>query len=191
MKKLKGYQQSHRKLMEKSIVVSSYDRHYDLSDLKNINFAEFDLDFMFRSVSRINRYLGHTVSPLSVGQHIVMGTEAFIFAGEIDLAMQFLFHDLAESLLGDVTKPIKKAIGENYEKMTIELETALCEHHNVTYPFSEEVGIMDGNLAQIEMTFLMGNTGRFEGFDYWNEQETHSRLNACYEMIKKLKSLQS
>jgi uncharacterized protein len=77
-------------------------------DLLEPNLRKYTIEEAAHSLARINRFSGHTRSliPYSVAQHSVLVSrhlpERFAYAG--------LAHDLHESIIGDVTSPVKWAL---------------------------------------------------------------------------------
>ena len=60
------------------------------------------------SLSRVNRYVGHTRFPYSVAQHSVLCSELAINEwGDKYLAMACLLHDCAEAFTSDIPTPVK------------------------------------------------------------------------------------
>ena len=99
-------------------------------DLINPDLAELTIEEVAHSLARINRYTGHTRTPLgyTVAQHSVLVAEhlppEFAFAG--------LVHDVHESILGDISSPVKMAIaalggGEALKQLDEGLERAVRE----------------------------------------------------------------
>lgn len=62
------------------------------------------------SFARQNRFVGHTSRPYTVGEHILLGLE---YVPSWD-RYEWLMHEGPETLLGDVTKPFKLAMGMSY-----------------------------------------------------------------------------
>lgn len=62
------------------------------------------------SLSRINRYTGHTLGdePYSVAQHLVLCSYNVASGDEFEA----LVHDMHEAVVGDVTSPVKNAMRE-------------------------------------------------------------------------------
>lgn len=67
---------------------------------------DFSLEDIAHSLAIINRYAGHTREPLSVAQHSVMASQ--IIAPEC--AAWGLFHDAAETVIGDMARPWKRML---------------------------------------------------------------------------------
>ncbi|WP_404291496.1 hypothetical protein ACD578_05265 [Microvirga sp. RSM25] len=67
-----------------------------------------DVDFftMATALSQINRFTGQTLSPVSVGQHLLIGCD---IAPEA-LRPWWLLHDAPEERLNDTTAPVKETI---------------------------------------------------------------------------------
>jgi hypothetical protein len=68
-----------------------------------------DVDFftMATALSQINRYTGQTLSPVSIGMHLLIGCD---IAPEA-LRPLWLLHDAHEERLNDQTSPVKETLG--------------------------------------------------------------------------------
>lgn len=62
-----------------------------------------------QSLSRIQRFNGHTTVPVSVAQHSLL-VEALIADDDYELRLAALLHDAHEAYLGDISSPMKRAI---------------------------------------------------------------------------------
>jgi 5'-deoxynucleotidase YfbR-like HD superfamily hydrolase len=77
------------------------------------------LDAISHSLSYINRFSGHTIRPYSVLEHSLLVYEIgrLEYPGLPKRAYRaMLLHDAAECLTGDVTSPVKKALGSCWKR---------------------------------------------------------------------------
>ncbi len=75
-------------------------------------FSNFkpDIKEIINSLSKINRFNGHTVYPYSVARHSLACVAVAMVEYEIsnpELLLVTLFHDAAEAYIGDIVRPIK------------------------------------------------------------------------------------
>lgn len=77
-------------------------------DLDNFTKDDIDLRDISVSLSRQNRYAGHTVSPWSVGKHLILISMLGSILGLKPREMLALFlHDVHETWIQDIISPIK------------------------------------------------------------------------------------
>lgn len=70
------------------------------------------------SLAQINRFTGHALRPYSVAEHSLLVCSMASDAGappEVQLAA--LLHDAHEAFVGDVSSPVKSAIGSTWSKL--------------------------------------------------------------------------
>lgn len=79
-------------------------------DPENLDVTQIDINDIAWSLSRINRFSGHTVTevPYNVAQHSVFVAEMILKEYDRKIALFGLLHDAAESYIGDIPSPIKK-----------------------------------------------------------------------------------
>lgn len=168
MKKLIGYVSSHPHLFNKEGQTVGYNGNlYTITDPQSIR-DYITPRIIAESLARQCRYLGNTRVHYSVARHSVRGAEAALLMGNVDLAKQFLFHDAAETLHGDQSKPFKIMISENwpdYVSITNALDKIICDLFDVTFPYSPELKVIDSNLAIDEMTSFMRHYDAIYGTD--------------------------
>jgi len=82
-------------------------------DLLNPDPASIVLADAAHAISCLARFTGHAREPYSVAQHCVIGTRILAHEGH-DAGVQraYLLHDLHESVTGDVSSPVKRALCE-------------------------------------------------------------------------------
>lgn len=74
--------------------------------------ADIDLADIAHALSLVNRFGGHTPGPYSVAQHSVhvMQYVALTHPRDHELLLAALTHDASEAYLGDITRPLKRAL---------------------------------------------------------------------------------
>lgn len=78
-------------------------------DLMDLSVEDMYLDDMLVPLSRIGRYGNHTRNLYSVGLHTIFCVELARMNGESDDVIRYLLgHDLSESYLGDIPRPLKR-----------------------------------------------------------------------------------
>jgi hypothetical protein len=76
-------------------------------DLRNFSKADIDLRDIAVSLSRQNRYLGHTSTEWSVGKHTILcGMIATLLGVKSDVVMAIFLHDAHETYYQDIISPI-------------------------------------------------------------------------------------
>lgn len=124
------------------------------------NFLEpeksvFTIEDLAHALSHVNRYTGHTLLPYNVAQHCVIGS--FKIAPEF--AYEFLMHDTAEALIGDVSTPLKNLMPE-YKVIEKRVELDLARRFNLSYPMLPQVREVDLRMLATEVRDLMPEAAR-------------------------------
>ncbi len=182
MQKLEGFQSRTPSTFAPGVTVSHSAETYNLLD-----FQESDVNLLniAKSLSRINRYLGHTEKPYSVAQHCVRGAEALMLCGYVKDAFAFLFHDASEAYTGDQSAPLKRLLAATLGPIEYAIEQAIARKFGYEFPYSDRVHQMDKNLAQAEMSLLMENSSRYHA-DYWTAEEAQARFLQCYAELQQM-----
>lgn len=82
-------------------------------DLQNPDPNSINLPDVAHALSQINRFTGHTREPYSVAQHSVLVAGILQDQGESTGVIRAgLLHDAHEAYIGDVSSPVKRALGE-------------------------------------------------------------------------------
>lgn len=117
-------------------------------DLANPDPSQLKLDEIARSLSKLNRYTGQSKAPISVAAHSILCVALAIDRGVRGrrTLKTILLHDATEYVLGDVNRPLKKALGAVYEEFEVRLMDAMAEAFDVEFPFPPCVKVYD-NLA--------------------------------------------
>ena len=112
--------------------------------------SEVRIEDLAHALSNINRYTGHTTKPYNVAQHCVLGS--YRIAPEF--AYEFLMHDTAEALIGDVATPLKNMMPE-YKVIEKRVELDLARRFGLSYPMLPEVREVDLRMLATEVRDLM------------------------------------
>ena len=98
-------------------------------------------------------------APYSVAQHSVMLSNTL----PRDIALEGLLHDAAEAYLGDITSPLKRLLGDVYEKLEHEIDSAIATKYNLhcgkILGWPSEVKYADRRMLATERKYLMKPTG--------------------------------
>jgi hypothetical protein len=93
------------------------------------------------ALSRINRFTGHTRETISVARHSVYVSKLL----DMDplVAMYGLVHELHETVVNDISQPVKAALGymgmKRLRKIADAADTALYEVVGVPYPVPKDI----------------------------------------------------
>ena len=178
--RLKGYLSANTHLHKDGEVTCSDGFSFNLLDFKE---EYVKVDFIFESLSKISRYVGHTAGwrPYSVAQHSYIMAEAILLTtGDPRLAWDALFHDSSEAYMNDMMKPLKNIMPE-FEKLEKHIEAIIFKVIGVKYPFDPIIKKVDVNICEYEISFLMAN-GDLK-FDIWDCEKSY--LN-CKKMMERL-----
>lgn len=80
-----------------------------------------DIETVATSLSRLNRFLGYTLSGYSVAQHSVLVSQ-LVKTDSPQVRLAALLHDAHESIIGDITSPVKAALRGCHELKRLEDE---------------------------------------------------------------------
>lgn len=126
-------------------------------DYNNISYQNIDLEDIIYSLSRINRYLGHTVRPYSVAEHTLRGLFMAIQMKYTPLQQfHWLIHDFTEAYMGDCPSPLKKLLPE-FQVLEAKVAQAIMDFFALE-PMTEEeqqlVHRIDHTMLILEMRDL-------------------------------------
>lgn len=185
-KRLKGFRNTNEELIKDGLVTSSGGSAYSLE-----NFSEKDVSLDRIAISLANqcRYNGG-VSNIngrhlyySVAQHCVLGAEALLIMGRVKEAMQFLFHDAAETWIGDIPTPIKKKYGGEIKTFEEGIEEIVFKVFGIDYPFSKDIKLIDLNMCELEMSTLLAGDDDVL-MDCWLPEEAAARFKRTHVRLK-------
>lgn len=172
-----GHQNSNPAFMKPGIIIGYNGLEFDINNLRPEDFSK---ETQARCLSRESRFCGNTNKPYYVAQHCVVGAEFFLLMGRPDLARIFIRHEGSETILRDMTKPVKDML-KDYEALQQRLDQFNAEVHGLPFPFPPEIKMLDKNCAQYEMTFMMSTNLHT---DYWTSEEAERRFIETWDKIE-------
>lgn len=120
-------------------------------DYNNITKESINIEDIFLSLPRLNRFVGHSSRAYSVGEHTYF---CLMMAKKLGYTQreQFLtfIHDFTEAYVGDCPSPLKRLIPD-YSLIESKVELAICEYLNIEPPTEEEYL----KVKRIDMTMLV------------------------------------
>lgn len=151
--------------------------------LLNPNPDQFDINFIARHAAGVIRYTG--ASRYSIAQHMVVASRmaALHYPHLPDLPAKMLIHDVAETVLGDVSSPLKSLLPD-YRRIEIDMDRAVEEFFDVDFVGDSMVKEVDHRMWLTEKQFVFPTytddyAGRLKPFDavtngdwrYWTADE--------------------
>ena len=94
------------------------------------------IDDIALSLSRLQRFNGHTRVNANVALHSVMVSYA---VGDPDLVRQALLHDAVEAYTGDISTPVKVELGPELQIIQRKIEAAIAERFDVDFNIGRSV----------------------------------------------------
>lgn len=119
-------------------------------DFNSPETSTYTIEDIAHALSNINRFTGHTRVPYSVAEHCVRGS----FWIDPEFALEFLLHDAAESMLGDVATPLKMMLPD-YKAIEQRVEMAIAEKFGTSFPMLPQVKAVDTRMLKTEVINLM------------------------------------
>lgn len=145
---------------------------FNLADPKPTDVRIVDIAM---SLSRINRFNGHTVRPYTVAQHSVH------VAGLVgrELRLQALLHDATEAYIGDITRPLKELIGPVIREIEHRVWLAIARKWHLPPVLHVDVRKADDDMLKNEQaTIQKGGTGELK---IWHEDLAYHRFMEAFE----------
>jgi len=99
------------------------------------------------------RFAGQCDPFYSVAQHSVIGS----YLTEPGYQYEFLMHDAPESLIHDITKPLKLEL-KDYQAVEKRVEESLSRQYRFTVPMPDAVKVTDLRMLATEQQQVMGHT---------------------------------
>lgn len=126
------------------------DLYIDLCDGSRWFMAKDGHEFTSRmvasSLSKICRFTGHLRKFYSVAEHSVKCS----YMVPEEFAFEALLHDAHESVVGDLSTPVKRFIGEAYQDLSDKAEREMRESFALPETESAEVRLADTYMCIIE-----------------------------------------
>uniref|UniRef100_A0AB39C736 HD domain-containing protein n=1 Tax=Bacillus phage KoopaTroopa TaxID=3234046 RepID=A0AB39C736_9CAUD len=119
-------------------------------DYNNITKESINIEDIAHSLSHLNRFVGHSSRPYSVGEHVLW---CLYMAKELGyskrLQLLTLIHDFEEAYTGDCPTPLKVLLPE-FSVIAKKVENAIYEHIGIEPPTAEEKHL----IKRIDLTML-------------------------------------
>lgn len=145
-------------------------KYVDLNDMRP---DDFDIEDVNTSLNHLIRFNGHfkDVPPLTVAQHtqLCVDIAKTIFPGDTDTILGCIVHDFGETYYGDITTPVKKAMGETYRTFADPIDKMINDKFipRIDWPAVEDrVKICDLLSLDVERRVMWGSQ---RGKDKWPE----------------------
>lgn len=120
---------------------------FRLGDLENNVYLIEDIA---TSLAKQCRYNGNCRHFYSVAQHCVLASR--MAPPEHKLAA--LMHDASEAYIGDITRPVKKAL-TGLEATEDRLHAVIFSRFGLAFPMAPEIDVIDRRMLRTEMALLM------------------------------------
>jgi uncharacterized protein len=115
-------------------------------DLENPTADMIVPEDIAHALSRIERYGGHSKSPINVAAHSVAVAWILEWQGwGPETQLEGLCHDMPEAYTGDVIQPLKRMLGEGFAVIERRVERAVAERFDLPHDFAhgEAVKVAD------------------------------------------------
>lgn len=142
------------------------DATFDIENPRPEDVRIYDIAM---SLSRINRYLGHTRIPVSVAEHCLRTCERVPQEYKLDALM----HDCAEAYVGDVISPVKKLLGPGFARIEQRVYAVIAQKYGFSVHVPEVVKEADYQEYLWESNMYFINNGYLVGP---NEMEVINRF---------------
>lgn len=143
-------------------------------DYNNITKESICVDDIAHSLSHINRFVGHSSRPYSVGEHVLWCQSMANDLGySARLKLLTLIHDFEEAYTGDCPTPLKVLLPE-FSVIAKKVENAIYEHIGIKPPTPEEkylIKRIDLTMLAIEMRDLTLHT-----YEEFIDEHTHTEF---------------
>lgn len=119
-------------------MITATGRDFHLSGAASLG-NQIDLQDIAHALAQINRYTGHTTRPYSVAEHSLLVADIAQRAGATPMVqLAALLHDAHEAYTGDVSSPVKWALGNAWTEFETTLERTVRRHFNLQSVFASQ-----------------------------------------------------
>jgi len=122
------------------------------------------------------RYGGHTGRFYSVAEHCCRLADYVLLTSDYQFALDLLTHDAAEAFLGDIPRPLKRAMPAGWKEIEEAADRACAAALGARYPFLQAVKDLDSRILVDERAALMSLSG-----NAWDEIERLPKLGVPIE----------
>lgn len=119
-------------------MITATGRDFHLSGAASLG-NQIDLHDIAHALAQINRYTGHTSRPYSVAEHSLLVADIAAHHGATPM-LQFgaLMHDAHEAYTGDVSSPVKWALGNAWASFEGGIERTVRRHFKLDGVFASQ-----------------------------------------------------
>lgn len=120
-------------------------------DLLNPRVGDINITDIAHALSHICRFVGHCDQFYSVAQHSIHVSKEL----PKEYALWGLLHDAAEAYIGDISQPLKRALGEKIHTIENRILKCVAEKYNLIWPIPIEIKTADTVMLATEARDLM------------------------------------
>lgn len=180
-------------------------------DLENPKPEQFSIDDIAYALSNLPRWNGHQRHPsglqVSIAEHCVRVADLVLSVVTLDpatygplgldLGRAALFHDAHEAITGDISSPVKNALGRPaVEALEMRLDVAIGARFDVLPSFMRDPRVRraDAILLATEARDVMGHTKVYgldpgipplaKRIEPWSQRDARSRFLIMFEALK-------
>jgi len=154
-------------------------------DYNNITKDSVDVQDIAHSLSHLNRFVGHSSRPYSVGEHTL---HCYNMAKNLNyptrLQLLTLIHDFEEAYTGDCPTPLKVLLPE-FKTIAKKVENAIYEHIGIEPPTEEEKYL----IKRIDLTMLAFEMRDLTLHEYAEFIDEHTHMEFLYDRNFALKNI--
>lgn len=133
-------------------------RHWIAFSLEEPRVEDVHIHDIAHALAHLCRFNGHTRTFYSVAEHSVRCS----YIVDCDFALDALLHDAAESYIGDVSSPLKLALGPAWSELEERVASVVAEAFGLLWPIPRCVHAADQRMLATEVRDLLGR--KLDGF---------------------------
>lgn len=144
---------------------------------ENIENNNINIEDILHSLPRINRFVGHSIRPYSVGEHTLL---CYYMAKEKGYSTReqllTFIHDFAEAYVGDCPAPLKKMLPE-FRNIEEKVELEIYKYLGIKPPTKEEIQLVksiDITMLLIEMKYL--TLHEYKNYDIFDNADIYEEF---------------
>ena len=127
-------------------------RHRIAFSLEEPRVTDVHIHDIAHALAHLCRFNGHTRTFYSVAEHSVRCS----YIVDRDFALDALLHDAAEAYIGDVSSPLKLALGEAWSDLENRVAGVVAEAFGLLWPIPRCVHAADQRMLATEVRDLLG-----------------------------------
>ncbi len=139
-------------IREESGMNSIQTRHRIAFSLDAPRVEDVHIHDIAHSLAHLCRFNGHTRTFYSVAEHSLRCSQIV----EPEFALDALLHDAAEAYLGDVTSPVKAALGPAWSELETRVASVVADAFGLLWPIPRCVHNADQRMLATEVRDLLG-----------------------------------